>query len=61
MHAHIAGHAFELLGQRQQGLDVLFLGQAFGQHRLGLDRTIDGDVLCPGLFGISLLMPSQKV
>jgi hypothetical protein len=60
VHADVAGHALELLRQRQQRLDVVLLLQPLGQHRLGLDGPIDGDVL-PGLFGISLLMPSQKV
>ena len=45
MHADVARHAFELLRQRQQRLDVFFLFQPLGQHRLGLDRAVDRDVL----------------
>ena len=53
VHAHVAGQAFKLLGQGQQGFDLVFLGQALGQDRLNLERTSDGDVL-PGLVGDEL-------
>jgi hypothetical protein len=45
VHANVAGHAFELLRQRQKRLDLVLLLQPLGQHRLGLDGPIDGDVL----------------
>ncbi len=50
VHAHVAGHAFEFLGQRQQGFNFVFFVQTLGQNRLGLDGAIDGDVL-PWLVG----------
>ena len=45
VHAHIAGHAFEFLRQRQQSFDIVFFVQTLCQNRLCLDRAIDGDVL----------------
>ena len=36
VHADVAGHALQLAGQLQQGLDVFFFGLTFGQQRLSL-------------------------
>ena len=45
MHADVAGQAFELLRQLQEGFDVVLFGQTFGQNRLGLNGPGNGNVL----------------
>jgi hypothetical protein len=45
VHAHVACHAFELLRQGQQGLDLVFLVQALGELGYLGQRTRDRDVL----------------
>ena len=45
MHADVACQAFELLCQLQEGFNVVLFGQTFGQNRLCLDGSGNGDVL----------------
>ena len=53
VHADVARHAFELLRQLDQGLDVLFLGDSLGQQRLHLDRVV---VLVALLLGLGRVL-----
>ena len=53
MHADVAGHAFELLRQLDQVLDIFLLLDALRQHRLRLDRI---GVLVALLLGVGRVL-----